>query len=59
MSHTNSRYRMIPAKELLYSLLACLFATLLAACGGEDTQRNPVTSNTSSAVALMTFARGS
>jgi len=38
--HSN-RYSSIPAR----CLLALLVATLLLACGGEDTQRNPVTTN--------------
>jgi hypothetical protein len=41
MRTTHNRYNMIPARTLLVSL----FAILLVACGGEDTQRNPVTSN--------------
>jgi hypothetical protein len=41
MSTTCNRYHMIAARTLLVSLLAAL----LIACGGEDTQRNPATTN--------------
>jgi hypothetical protein len=46
MSTTRNRYHMIPARALLVSLLT----TLLVACGGEDTQRNPVTTNSAARV---------
>jgi len=41
MSIAHSRYYRTPASSLLVSLIAIL----LVACGGEDTQRKPVTSN--------------
>ena len=46
MSTTRNRYHLIPARALLVSLLT----TLLVACGGEDTQRKPVTTNSAARV---------